>query len=149
MTAKYMIDTAVGEYVTYWNAVIGQDAEHAVRAFDLVPGDMRGFEEWVGEAQAEAFRQGFDADDLVDIGWCARRAARDLKDAADAIATTDADPVCESCGAAGTGPDCVDVAGAMLCSACRVAEEPADHTCTNCGAEPDAGCNCHTGRFIP
>jgi hypothetical protein len=30
-----------------------------------------------------------------------------------------------------------------------VAEEPEDHTCTNCGAEPDAGCNCHTGRFIP
>lgn len=30
-----------------------------------------------------------------------------------------------------------------------VAEEPADHACTNCGAAPDAGCNCHMGRFTP
>ena len=88
MTAKYKIDTASGDYVTYWNAVIGpqHDAEHAVQAFDLVPGDLRGFEEWVGEAQVEACRQGFDADALDDVGWCARRTAQDLKDAADALA---------------------------------------------------------------
>lgn len=31
---------------------------------------------------------------------------------------------------------------------CMVSEE-LDHACTNCGAEPDAGCNCRMGRFVP
>jgi len=99
MTAKYKIDTASGDYVTYWEAVIGPqyDPEHAVQAFDLVPGDLRGFEEWVGEAQVEACRQGFDADALDDVGWCARRTAQDLKDAADALAEE------EDCSAATLG----------------------------------------------
>ena len=42
-------------YNDYWLAVIGDvDADTAVSKYDLVPGDVRGFDEWLDEAESIA-----------------------------------------------------------------------------------------------
>ena len=72
----------------FWNSVVGpqRSPQKAVVEFDLSPGDLRGFEEWLGEAQTEAERQGAVWPEDMDVGGCARKAAQALRDAADEMA---------------------------------------------------------------
>jgi len=71
----------------YWRAVIGDmTADAAVEAFDLGGGDFRGFSEWLGATEYEAWRAGGLPGDLCDA-WGAfhDKAARMLMDAAHAV----------------------------------------------------------------
>jgi hypothetical protein len=72
----------------FWNSVVGpqHSPQKAVVEFDLSPGDLRGFEEWLGEAQVEAERQGAVWPDDMDVGGCLGKAAQSLRDAADEMA---------------------------------------------------------------
>lgn len=47
-------------YEGYWNAVIGANMtpEKAVYEYDLVPGDFKGLDEWLGEAEVAAWAAG-------------------------------------------------------------------------------------------
>jgi hypothetical protein len=73
-------------YQIYWDCVIGpqHSAESAVQAYDLVPGNLRGFQEWVGQAQEIAVSQGADLDNL-DCGALSTRCAKELQDAAESF----------------------------------------------------------------
>lgn len=47
------------DYEGYWNVVLGhRSAEQVVAEFELDPSDRRGLDEWLGEAEAEAWRVG-------------------------------------------------------------------------------------------
>ena len=68
----------------YWTTVIGDmDAGAACAAFDLEAGDLRGFSEWLGEAERTAWIAGGLDGDMADA-WGAHhdRAARMLQSAA-------------------------------------------------------------------
>jgi hypothetical protein len=70
----------------YWTAVVGDvDAAGAVDQNDLVPGDFRGFSEWLGAAECAAWADGGGEGDMGDAwGTFHHKAARMLMDAANA-----------------------------------------------------------------
>jgi hypothetical protein len=80
--------TTAWTFDAYWTTVIGDiDAASAVATFDLVPGDFRGFSEWLGTAELEAWRVGGLSGDMADAwGEHHDKAARALMDAANAPA---------------------------------------------------------------
>lgn len=58
-----MTNTSDGwDFEGYWSAVLGayRDADGVVWDFDLDPTDERGLDQWLGEAEVEAWRVGGD-----------------------------------------------------------------------------------------
>lgn len=53
-------ETTMWTFEGYWNAVLGanRSAEDVIREFDLDASDRRGLDEWLGHAEAEAWRVG-------------------------------------------------------------------------------------------
>jgi hypothetical protein len=75
-------------YEGYWATVIGAnlDAAGAVRAFDLVPGDDRGLDSWLDEAESIAWSLVGQGEAYPEEwGTFHARAVRELADAANEV----------------------------------------------------------------
>ena len=79
----------------YWAFIFGRNSspQEVVSDFDLRPGDLRGFLEWLGEAEAAEAADAYDAAAayLGDaIGFARRACAEDLQRAAQEVADEEA-----------------------------------------------------------
>jgi hypothetical protein len=99
--------SATWTFEGYWNTVMGdRSAEQVVAEFDLAgPGPLSEFSEWLGAAEAEAWRVGGLDGDMADA-WGAfhDRAARELQAAANACPHCAERPGAEAAHHAADGP---------------------------------------------
>ncbi len=72
-------DVTSWDFDGYWNAVLGdkRDAEDVCVEFNLDPRDRRGLDEWLGAAEAEAWRVGGLGGDMPKSWWAHHTQALD------------------------------------------------------------------------